>query len=76
MGVILVIAGAVVILVVEMPGLLKNKQKKDMAAFFVLFFIGTALSMAKALHVPIPTPLDPIAAIYKPFSQLIFSLLE
>ncbi|WP_078411761.1 hypothetical protein [Priestia abyssalis] len=76
MAVIFVMGAAIFILIIEVPGFLKRKQKKELAAFFVLFFIGTALSMAKALHFPIPNPLDAIAAIYKPFSKLLLSLLS
>ena len=76
MAVIFVMVAAIFILIIEVPGLLKSKQKKELAAFFILFFIGTALSMAKALHFPIPNPLDMIAAIYKPFSNLLFGLLS
>jgi hypothetical protein len=75
MGIIFA-AAAVLILLFEVPALLKAKHKRDMTAFFVLFSIGAALSLAIVLHVRVPTPLEAMTAIYKPFSRLLFHLLE
>ena len=71
---ILVIVG--VIIAIDVPSLLRKKEKKELWVFFVLLLIGTSLSIAQALHIEIPNPVDWITVIYQPLSDLIETLLK
>ncbi|WP_408007522.1 hypothetical protein ACJROX_22950 [Pseudalkalibacillus sp. A8] len=76
----MVIAGillvAILIIVLEVPPLWKKKQKKELWVFSLLLLFGVGLSIAESLDLNIPNPLDWIATIYKPLSDLIMSLLK
>jgi hypothetical protein len=67
LGIILV---ATVIIMIEVPSLLKKKQKKELIVFSILLFIGVGLSIVRAFGVNIPTPIDFLAFILKPISDL------
>lgn len=71
---ILVIVG--VIIAIDVPSLLRKKEKKELWVFFILLLIGTSLSIAQALHIKIPNPVDWITVIYQPLSDLIETLLK
>lgn len=75
-----VITGIVVtasfIAMVEVPPLLKAKLKRELWLFSILLLIGTSLSIAKFLQLPIPNPLDLLYMIFKPFSEWLFSFLK
>lgn len=70
-----VLGVSIIIALFEVPPLLKKKLKKDLWAFSILLLIGTGLSIAQALRMKIPNPLDLIYYIYKPMSDAIFSFL-
>ncbi|MBO1515439.1 hypothetical protein [Metabacillus bambusae] len=72
-GILLV---ATLIIVLEVPPLLEKKQKKESWVFSLLLLFGVGLSIAESLDLNIPNPLDWIAIIYKPLSDLIMSLLK
>ncbi|MDQ0858851.1 hypothetical protein [Bacillus sp. V2I10] len=71
---ILVIVG--VIIAIDVPSLLRKKEKKELWVFFILLLIGTSLSIAQALQIKIPNPVDWITVIYQPLSDLIETLLK
>ncbi|MGM0921436.1 MAG: hypothetical protein ACQEWW_09465 [Bacillota bacterium] len=71
---ILVIVG--VIIAIDVPSLLRKKEKKELWVFFILLLIGTSLSIAQALQIKIPNPVDWITVIYQPLSDLIENLLK
>ncbi|USK32042.1 hypothetical protein LIT25_15555 [Bacillus sp. F19] len=71
---ILVIVG--VIIAIDVPSLLRKKEKKELWVFFILLLIGTSLSIAQALQIKIPNPVDGITVIYQPLSDLIDTLLK
>lgn len=65
-----------IIIAIDVPSLLRKKLKKELWIFSVLLLFGTALSIAQALNIKIPNPLDWITAIYKPLSDIIEKLLK
>lgn len=71
-----ILIAAVIIMIIEVPSLLKKRQKKELWVFGILLLLGTGLSIAESLQVDIPNPLDGIAIVYKPFSDFLFGLLE
>lgn len=77
MGAILaVIAAAVVIIFIDVPALLNQKRKKELRMFGVLLLCGVGLSIAEALDWYMPNPLDWIAVMYKPLSDLLYGMLK
>lgn len=72
-GIILV---GLIIIVLEVPRLMKDQEKKELFVFITLLVIGVGLSLAKALNAPIPNPLDALKFIYQPISDAVISLLS
>lgn len=73
LGIVIV---AILIFMAEAPSLLKNKAKRELWVFSVLFVIGVGLSITRGLNVSIPNPLDVLIIVYKPLSDLLTSLLN
>ena len=71
---ILLVAG--VIILFEVPPLLKQKQKKELFVFSILLIIGVVLSIVFTLGKTIPNPMDFITFIFKPLSDFITQLLK
>lgn len=65
-----------VIISIDVPHLLRNNSKKELWIFSILLLFATALSIAQALNLRIPNPLDWITAIYKPLSDVIEKFLK
>ncbi|MED3691183.1 hypothetical protein P4534_20675 [Peribacillus butanolivorans] len=72
-GILVIVA---IIIAIDVPILLRKKLKKELWVFSVILLFGTALSIAQALNIKIPNPLDWITAIYKPLSDMIEKLLK
>ncbi|MBP1932103.1 hypothetical protein [Ammoniphilus resinae] len=62
--------------VIEVPTLLKQKQKKELWMFSILLLLAVGLGAAVTLHINLPNPFDTITAIYKPLNDYIFRLLQ
>lgn len=67
---------AVAIIFMEVPTLSKSGSKREAVTFGTLLTLGTVLGIALAFHVKVPSPLDVIAAIYRPISSLISTILK
>lgn len=67
---------AVVIVIIEVPSLLKKKLKKELWVFSILLIFGLGLSIAQSLNMDLPNPIDLIAFLYKPFSEFIYGFLK
>ncbi|PGY09925.1 hypothetical protein [Bacillus sp. AFS031507] len=65
-----------VIIAIDVPPLLRKKLKKELWIFSILLLFGTSLSIAQAMNIKIPNPVDWITAIYKPLSDIIEKLLK
>ncbi|HEK9100989.1 hypothetical protein KFD70_09585 [Bacillus pfraonensis] len=72
-GIFVIVAA---IIAIDVPFLLKEKLKGELWLFSILLLLGTSLSVAKALNIKIPNPLDWITAIYKPLYYVIEELLR
>jgi hypothetical protein len=73
LGILLI---AIIILLIEVPPLLKAKRKKELWVFSILLLFATALSISKSLQVNIPNPLDWLTIIFKPFTDFIVHALQ
>lgn len=71
-----ILAASAIIACIEVPSLLNKKMIKELFAFAALLLLGTGLSIAQSARVSIPNPLDWIAAVYRPMSDAILSLLR
>ncbi|MEC0276126.1 hypothetical protein [Peribacillus frigoritolerans] len=67
-GILVIVA---VIIAIDVPHLLREKLKKELWVFSILLLFGTVLSIAQALNIKIPNPLDWVTAIFKPLSDII-----
>lgn len=67
---------AILIALMEVPHMLKNKLKKELWVFLSLLLIGIGLGIARSVDLELPSPLDLITAIYKPMSNAIFQVLK
>ncbi|WP_313958724.1 hypothetical protein [Bacillus sp. X1(2014)] len=65
-----------VIIVIDVPPLLRKKLVKELWIFSILLLFGTMLSIAQALDISIPNPLDWLTVLYKPFSDMMKNLLK
>ena len=45
------------IFIINVPGLIKRKEWKELAAFSILYVIAFALSVMYVLDIPIPSPM-------------------
>ena len=71
-----IVVTASLMVILEVPPLLKAKLKRELWLFSILLLLGTLLSIAKYLQIPIPNPLDMLYVIFKPMSDLLFSFLK
>lgn len=71
-----ILALAIVIAFIEVPYLLKRGLKKELWTFLILLLFGTGFSIAEGVQVEIPNPMDALAFIYKPFTDLLFGLFK
>ncbi|NPV71553.1 MAG: hypothetical protein HPY55_13090 [Firmicutes bacterium] len=59
------------IVLFEVPGLVKKKMWRELAAFSIYLLIGMALSIPQALGVRLPNPTKAIEALFRPLSELL-----
>jgi hypothetical protein len=71
----ILVVGALFALI-EVPPLRRKKLKRELAAFFSLLLFGIGLSIAEALQLDIPNPLDWIQFVFKPLSELLMGMLK
>lgn len=45
------------IFLVNVPGLVKRKERKELVAFLILYVIGFVLGLMYALDIPVPSPM-------------------
>jgi multisubunit Na+/H+ antiporter MnhB subunit len=69
-SVIGILAVTAFIVLYEWPKL-KNGQKKEKIAFFLLSLIGASLAVTLVFFPDLPSPSDWIDALYKPLGKLI-----
>ncbi len=59
------------IILFEVPGLVKKKMWRELAAFSVFLAIGMALSIPQALGATLPNPMKAIEALFGPLAELL-----
>ncbi|MFE5321367.1 hypothetical protein ACFQ88_21910 [Paenibacillus sp. NPDC056579] len=69
---LVVIGVAVVIAVMELPGLIRKRMLKETIVFTSMLAAGTVLSVAAVRIANLPSPLNILKIIYGPLSNLVF----
>ncbi|MDF2715405.1 MAG: hypothetical protein K0R28_2330 [Paenibacillus sp.] len=70
------IAATAVTVVLEVPAMVRNRLKKDLAAFAILLAAGVGLSIAYALHIAVWNPVQLITRFFMPVSKWLDQLLS
>jgi hypothetical protein len=60
----------------EIPPLKKQKKKKEIWIFSFFQLFATTLFCLIVLDVKVPSPLEVIRVVYKPISEVIFTLFS
>ncbi|WP_066388081.1 hypothetical protein [Neobacillus mesonae] len=76
LGVAGVIAAAVIILILEVPYLIKKKLRRETWFFSFILLFAVGMGIAVSLQVNIPNPRTGLTIIYKPFYELLNKWLE
>ncbi|WP_236707845.1 hypothetical protein [Brevibacillus choshinensis] len=63
-----IIAGAVVIVLLEVPQLRRQGYHRELIVFSILLILGVGAACAKVLNAPIPNPDDWVAFLLHPLS--------
>ncbi|WP_289139889.1 hypothetical protein [uncultured Brevibacillus sp.] len=66
-----VVGVSVVIVLIDVPTLIKNKWWKEMGVFSFFLIAGLAIGTARAFHLNIPNPLEFVIKINKPIEDLV-----
>lgn len=64
------------IIALEVPGLVKKKMWRELAAFSVLLVLGMIYSYGQVLNLPLPNPTRGIEAVFKPLGQYLEKVLS
>lgn len=62
---------AVVMILLEVPRLIKRGLKKELKVFFILLILAMILTIAKGFKLNIPNPSHWITIIYNPVIKLV-----
>lgn len=60
----------------ELPPLIKQRMWREICAFLMLLALGVFLSMAQALDINIPNPVQAIEYIFQPVSEWVDNVLS
>lgn len=67
---------AVLIIIYEVPSLIKRKLHKELILFSLLLAFGVFISILESLDVELPNPSDWLTELYKPLTKIILDLLK
>ncbi|MDH7578327.1 MAG: hypothetical protein QHH75_11040 [Bacillota bacterium] len=59
------------IILLEVPGLVKKKMWRELAAFSLYLLLGMALIFSQAVGIKLPDPTRAIEALFKPLADLL-----
>ncbi|AZU64116.1 hypothetical protein [Neobacillus mesonae] len=76
LGVAGVIAAAVIILILEVPYLIKKKLRRETWVFSFILLFAVGMGIAVSLQVYIPNPRNGLTTIYKPLYELLKKWME
>lgn len=59
-----------IVAIMQIPPLVKKKNKKDLIAYLVFYSMAVILSMLAVYRIPIPSPLQFVKNMYLPIHSL------
>lgn len=71
-----IVVFAMLVMIIEVPSLVKKGHKKELWTFFLLLFLATGLSIMHVLKVDLPSPHEWISFIFKPLSEVIYNIFK
>ena len=69
--IVLLIIAFIGIILFEVPGLIKKKMWRELAAFSIYLSIGMALSIPQVLGIILPNPSKAIEVLVKPITEML-----
>lgn len=70
-----ILFSGVLISILEVPALVKEKSWREITVFFIILGVGLTLTILLTKNVPIPTPVDWIVKIYRPIAAFFEQIL-
>jgi len=67
--IVLALFAFLLIIAIEVPGLVKKRMWRELAAFAVILWVGMSLSILQILGVELPSPITFIEGFYKPLAE-------
>ena len=68
-GFVVLVMAYLLIIALEVPGLVKKKAWRELAAFSFFLLLGFALTLPQVLGLEVPNPNRAIEAVFKPLSE-------
>lgn len=65
-----------IIILYEVPRLIKDKMWRELIVFSVLMLFGMTMAYAQVLDLPIPNPTNAIIKVFKPVSMWVDKILS
>ncbi|WZL73327.1 hypothetical protein QBE52_00900 [Clostridiaceae bacterium 35-E11] len=75
-SIVAILIVAIVMVLYEVPTLIKSNANKELWTFFILLIFGVILSIMESLQRNIPNPFHWLTAIYEPFTKLLWNVLK
>jgi hypothetical protein len=66
--VVLLVLGFLIMIMLEVPGMVKNKAWRELGAFSFFLLLGFALALPQVLGLEVPNPSNALEALFKPLS--------
>lgn len=67
--VVLLVLAFILITIIEVPGLIKKKAWRELAAFLFFLTLGFSLALPQVLGLKVPNPDNAIEALFKPIAE-------
>lgn len=74
--ILLVLLFSIILSIIEIPKMIKNKLKKELWTFSILLIFGVTVAILKILDIPLLNPFALLEWIYKPVVDLLKPILE
>lgn len=72
---LLLIFALALILLIEVPGLVKKKMWRELAVFMGIFVIGAVYSIGQVMRLNLPNPIDLLETVFGPVAKVLETLL-
>ncbi|RCX13283.1 hypothetical protein DFP94_1217 [Fontibacillus phaseoli] len=74
MNVALILMTAALVVWLELPRMLREREQRELWGFSVLLLLGVGISLTQTFISDIPTPLILVASLLKPFSDFLTAI--